>query len=215
MREKLDSGGWIRLHRQLLDNPVVMKDSDHLAVWIYILLSVQFEPKDVWFGGARTTLNPGQLTTGRKEMAQKLKVNENKIQRVLRYLESEQQIEQRTDRQCRLITVKNWSLYQKSEQRNEQRVNNGCTTSEQRVNTIYKERKNERRKEELPIVPLSGEDRPERWTDEEIQKRLSAGLKPYLEGDYAFYAGGGNWRVKTHVGWMDYGGSIIQNLTWK
>ena len=30
--------GWIKLHRELLDNPVVTKDNDYLAVWIYLLL---------------------------------------------------------------------------------------------------------------------------------------------------------------------------------
>ena len=58
--------------------------------------------------------------------------------------------------------------------------------------------------------------KPDRWTDEEIKKRLDAKLRPYLEGDRAYYAGDGKWRVCTHAGeWMDYSGSIIQNLTWK
>ena len=31
--------GWIKLHRKMLDNPIVCKDSDYLAVWIYLLLT--------------------------------------------------------------------------------------------------------------------------------------------------------------------------------
>lgn len=50
--------GWIKLHRKLLDNPVVTKDSDHLAVWIYLLLNATHREVDVLFGGKRITLKP-------------------------------------------------------------------------------------------------------------------------------------------------------------
>lgn len=127
--------GYIKLYRSILDNPVVFKDSDHFAVWCYLLLMATHNGCDVMFGGERIHLDPGQLTTGRKIIAQKTKVNESKVQRILKTFEIEQQIEQRTDRQCRLISILNWTKYQKSEQRNEQRVNNDWTTSEQRLNT--------------------------------------------------------------------------------
>ena len=127
--------GYIKLYRSILENPIVSKDSDHFAVWCYLLLMATHNGCDVMFGGERIHLEPGQLTTGRKIIAEKTKVNESKVQRILKSFESEQQIEQRTDRQCRLISILNWSKYQGSEQRNGQRVNNDWTTSEQRVNT--------------------------------------------------------------------------------
>ena len=136
--------GFIKLHRSLLDNPVVMKDSDHLAVWTYLLLQAAYsDGVSVIFGGKRLRLKPGQFTTGRKRIAAELHISESKVQRILKLFESEQQIEQRTDRQCRLISIVNWNKYQQSEQRNEQRVNNDRTTSEQRVNT--KEEREERK----------------------------------------------------------------------
>ena len=46
------NNGWIKLHRKLLDNPVVMKDSDHLAVWIYLLLNASHTEYPVLFGGS-------------------------------------------------------------------------------------------------------------------------------------------------------------------
>ena len=127
--------GHIALHRKVLENPVVCKDADHLAIWIYLLCKAVWKPTDVIFHGERITLSPGQLTTGRKAIAENLRISESKVQRVLKLFESEQQIEQRTDRQCRLITIVSWDKYQFSEQRVEQQVNNDRTTSEQRVNT--------------------------------------------------------------------------------
>ena len=140
--------GYIALHRKLFDNPVVCKDADHLAIWIWLLCHAVWQPTDIMFHGERITLQAGQLTTGRRVIASELKISESKVQRVLKCFESEQQIEQRTDRQCRLITIVSWADYQDTEQRNEQRVNNEWTTSEQRVNT-NKEYKNIRIKENI------------------------------------------------------------------
>ena len=144
--------GYVKLYRSIWDNPVVSKDADHIAVWVYLLTHATHDGTSVMFGGKRIRLKPGELTTGRKVLAREMQISESKVQRILKSFESEQQIEQRTDRQCRLISILNWNEYQQSEQRNEQRVNNDRTTSEQRVNT-KQECKNERMKEERGETP--------------------------------------------------------------
>jgi DNA-binding MarR family transcriptional regulator len=138
--------GYLKLHRKLRENPVVMKDAEHLAVWIWLLTEAVFAPTKVTFHGEQIVLQPGQLTTGRNKIASDLKISASKVQRILKRFESEHQIEQRTDRQCRLITIVSWDEYQMSEQRNEHQMNNERTTSEQRVNTKEenKEYKNKR-----------------------------------------------------------------------
>ena len=131
----MDNLGWILLHRKLLENPVVMKDADHLAIWIYLLLKASHQEHDIWFGKERITLEQGQLITGRKRIADDLRISESKVQRVLKLFESEHQIEQQVNSRNRLISIENWECYQKSEQQSEQQVNNKRTTSEQQVNT--------------------------------------------------------------------------------
>ena len=92
-------------------------------------------------------LKPGQLITGRKSIALALHIDESKVERILKSLKSEQQIEQQTSSKNRLISITNWEFYQQSEQQNEQQVNNKRTTSEQQVNTNknIKNDKNERK----------------------------------------------------------------------
>lgn len=138
--------GFLKLHRQTLDNPTVMKDADHLAIWIWLLMNAKFAPCDDSFGGKRITLQPGQFITGRKKISETLGVSESKVQRVLKCYESEHMIGQQTNRQGRLITILSWDKYQANEQSSEQQVNNKRTTSEQQVNTIKrkKEEKNKR-----------------------------------------------------------------------
>lgn len=153
-----DPIGFVKLHRKLLENPVVCKDADHLAIWIWLLLNAVWDSCDVTFKGERLTLKPGQLTTGRRKIASDLKISESKVQRVLKTFENEHQIEQRTDRQCRLISIVSWDKYQIGEQRFEQRVNNDRTTSEQRLNT-KKESKKEIKKELLSYADPEHEKR--------------------------------------------------------
>ncbi len=125
--------GWVKVHRKTLNNPVVCKDSDHLAIWIYLLLNANHEEIKVVFGGQKISLLPGQLLTSRNKISKDLKINASKVYRILNCFEIEQQIEQRTDRQQSLIVIDNWGLYQmENEQRKEQRVNNDRTTKQKK-----------------------------------------------------------------------------------
>ena len=127
--------GWVSLHRKMLDNPVVCKDSDYMAIWIYLLLNATHAEIPAMFKGQKIMLNPGQLITGRKAISDKLRVTESKVQRVLKCYESERQIEQQTGNKNRLITIKNWNMYQCSEQQIERQMYNQRTTNEQQMNT--------------------------------------------------------------------------------
>lgn len=126
--------GWIKLHRQILDNPIVCKDADYFAVWCYLLLNATHQNKDAVFAGKKIILHPGQLITGRKSIQEQFDINESKVQRILKFFENERQIEQQTCNRNRLISIINWNLYQDFEQQNEQPVNNERTTDEQPVN---------------------------------------------------------------------------------
>lgn len=143
--------GWIKLHRKALENPIVFKDADHVAVWIYLLLNATHKEKPAMFGGEKITLQPGQLITGRKSISEKIRVSESKIQRILSAFENEQQIEQQTGNKNRVVSILSWADYQEIEQQNEPQMNNNRTTNEQQVNTNKnvrnKELKNERSKD--------------------------------------------------------------------
>lgn len=121
------NNGWIKLHRKTLDNPIVMKDTDHFAVWMWLLLNATHSDHDTIYEGERLTLKAGQFITGRKIISKELKINESKIQRILKTFEIEQQIEQQTNPRCRLISILRWSDYQLDEQQSEQQLNNKRT----------------------------------------------------------------------------------------
>lgn len=129
------NNGWVCLHRKLLDNPVVMKDAEHLAVWIYLLLHATHEEYPAFFKGQKITLLPGQLITGRKAIAAELGISESKVRRVLDLFENDQQIDQQMTNKNRLITLKNWHEYQDTDQQTDQQLTNNRPTTDQQLTT--------------------------------------------------------------------------------
>lgn len=140
------NNGWVKLHRKMLDNPVVMKDADHLTVWIYLLLVATHKDLPTMYGGKKIILHPGQLVTGRKKISKATGVNESKVKRILNLFESDQQIDQRKERYGTLISINAWNEYQLCDQQNDQQVTNEWPTSDQRVTTIQED-KNKRTQE--------------------------------------------------------------------
>ena len=152
--------GYIKLHRKLLENPVVTKDAEHMAIWIYLLLKATHKETKAIVGGKEITLQPGQLITGRNRIASDLNINSSKVQRVLELFEKCENIEQQMNNQNRVITIRKWVDYQNSEQQ----LNNNRTTTEQQLNTnnnnknirmkeIYIEKKSiEKKRFEKPTI---------------------------------------------------------------
>ena len=134
--------GYIKLHRKVLDNPVVCKSAESLAIWIWLLLKASWKGGEVNFNGKTITLKPGQLPpVSRKTIAKELRVSESNIQRTLKRFESEHLIEQQTGSHSRLITIVSWEKYQTTEHQFEPQLNTNWTTTEHQLNTIEESKK--------------------------------------------------------------------------
>ena len=176
------NNGFVKIHRKMLDNPVVCKDNDYFRVWLYLLLDASHKGYSAIFNGKKIELKAGQLITGRKSIAEKCNISESKAQRILKSFEIEQQIEQQTGNKNRLITVLNWDKYQNSEQQIEQQVNIKRTSNEQQVNTNKnvkndKKVKNVNNNKAAPLVnpPFSGImlDKVNEWLQYKKERKQS------------------------------------------
>ena len=146
--------GWIKLHRKTLDNPIVMKDSAHFAVWAYLLLNATHAEKQAIFKGKRIVLQPGQLITGCISISDKLKLNESKVRRVLNDFQNDGQIDRQTSNKNSLISILNWGLYQKSGGQNDGKNDRQQTDNRQTKSQKVTTNKNVRMKETVYIIPL-------------------------------------------------------------
>lgn len=124
--------GWVKLHRKIWENPR-SSNSAWFHIFGYLLCHATHKSTQAVFGGQVITLSPGQLVTGRDVISKATKIHRSSVERVLKTLEIEQQIEQQTSTKNRLITIKNWEKYQgedDGEQQTEQQASNKRATSE-------------------------------------------------------------------------------------
>lgn len=156
------SNGWIKLYRKTLDNPIVMKDGDHLAIWIYLLLHVVYQPEDRLFGSERITLEPGQEVFTLTQISEDLGVSKSKCKRVLDEFVSETQVKRETSNKNTLISIVGWDKYQGDETQDETQVKHDRNASETQVKNlhIYKETKKGRNKENKADFSSIYEDAP-------------------------------------------------------
>lgn len=145
--------GWFKFHRKTFENPMIMKDADTLSVWVWLLGNATFEEKRALFGGTERKLKKGELVTTTKAIAKELKINESKVNRILKMLESEKQIERQTTSRNTLIYIVNWEKYQSDEKPNGKQMTNERQTNEEQ-GTIQQNNDNEN----TEIITASVED---------------------------------------------------------
>jgi len=126
----MSNQGWVKLHRKLLDNPILSR-GQHLQVWITLLLLANHKPNTIIVDNKRTTLSKGQVLTSRKVISKMTNVPETTIERILNYLENEHQIGQQKTNKYRIITILNYTTYQGMGTK----TDNRWTTKGQRVDT--------------------------------------------------------------------------------
>ena len=127
--------GWIKIHRKILDNPVVCKDSETFSIWLYLLLNATHQEIPAVFKGEKIILKKGQLITGILSISKKLKINKDKVQRTLKCFELDNQIAQETSNKNRLITILNWEEYQSNDNENDKQLINKCETTDKQLIT--------------------------------------------------------------------------------
>ena len=138
--------GYIKLHRKILENPVVCKDADYFAVWIYLLVNATHKEYQSIFKGEKITLQPGQLITGRYAIASQFSISDSKVKRILIGFENDRQIDRQRSNQNSLITILNWDTYQQCDRQDGQPMTDNCPTTDRQL-TTNKNVKNERIKD--------------------------------------------------------------------
>lgn len=128
--------GWWKFQRDWLQHPIINKDADYLRVWIELHNMAAYDnSRQVEWNGKVITLEAGQLTAGRLQLADATGVNVSKVYRILVRFKSEHLIEQQTSSQTSLISICSWAEEQQNEQQSEQQMNSKRTANEQQVNT--------------------------------------------------------------------------------
>lgn len=128
--------GWIKLYRKILENPLIEKPS-YLSLWVILLLKANHKDNPMIWNGKKILVKEGQFITSRNKLSIQSGIKESTIERILKYFEKEQQIEQQTNTKCRFITITNWKNYQKTDSP----TDNKQTASRQQADTNKNDKK--------------------------------------------------------------------------
>jgi len=180
--------GWIKLHRKL-KNSLVFDNPDLLKVWIWCLLKATHDDYIQMIGLQEVELEKGQFIFGRKVAANELKMSESKTYRLIKKLETMQNLNIKANNKYSIITIENWELYQfdenKNEQQFEQQMNNKRTTNEQQMNTNKNIKNNKNNKNNNNIYSESLIKKimsyPGKKTKDTRDKKLPQLIKKYGE----------------------------------
>lgn len=151
--EKQESNGWIKLHRKILENPIIKKPN-YLLLWITLLLKANHKETKMIWNNDIIIIREGQFITGRKVLAEETGIPESTIEDILNYLEKQQQIQQQKNNKYRLITIVNWETHQHSDTKS----NNKATTKQQLADTNKNDNKD--KNEEKDTTETSSIDIP-------------------------------------------------------
>ena len=206
--------GYIKLHRKLLENPIVLSgDCYLLQLWIYILLKVNHCDNSFLFNGEEITIHKGEGVFGLNQMVRDLaKVNDERCPkfrkfktiyyRRLKILEKLQNVKLKPTNKYTIISIINWDRYQENEtqlklKRNSTETQLKTNKNEENDKNIYTRKIFIENKEEILLE--ANKKYPDKNCKKAIEEFiLKTGAKDYKYKNYklAFY----NWVREDNYG---------------
>jgi hypothetical protein len=103
--------GFILVHRKLLHSSFYQR-SHYVHLWLHLLLKANHKGTKIIWNNTEIILQPGQFITGRKKLSSETGINENTIQFILSFFEKNNMIQQRNNRQNRIVSIVSWREFQ-------------------------------------------------------------------------------------------------------
>jgi len=105
--------GWIKLHRQIIENEFYFSERfTKQQAWIDLLLLATHRKRTVYIRGVEVKLKPGQLCYSQISLSERWKWNFKTVKKFLNSLENRKMVETKKTNITTIITIKNWYLYQ-------------------------------------------------------------------------------------------------------
>ena len=105
--------GWIKIHRQLQDNPLWTCESfTRGQAWIDLLLLASHKDTFFYKRGVKISLKRGQVGVSGKGLSERWGWSRTKVNKFLLELEKEHQIGQQKNNVTQIVTIVNYAKYQ-------------------------------------------------------------------------------------------------------
>ena len=142
--------GWVKLHRQMFSNKLWLSEKFTKAqAWVDLFANANHEDGSFWIRGIEVKIKRGQIGWSELTMTERWHWSKNRVRRFLKWLETEQQIEQQKYLYITtIITIINYNKYQETEQQTIQQKD-----SKRYINKNVKNDKNVKNREIVEQAP--------------------------------------------------------------
>lgn len=139
--------GWVKIHRKLLDNDYWLGEPfTRGQAWVDLLLITNFEDGHIRVAGKKIIIKRGQCGWSVLKLADRWKWSRGKVSRFLKELELEGQITRKTDTKTTVLTICNYSEFQKKASSDDttdgQQTDNKRTSNDTLIKKNKKNKKN-------------------------------------------------------------------------
>ncbi len=159
---------FIKLDRALL-NWRYAHDPNYVALWIHILLKVNYEPSEY----EDVKLDKGECITSVRGLAEATGLSDQKVRTILKHLNGEELTIKSTNRFTQ-IKVNKWAKYQCSDGESNKEINKRLTNDQQTINNRIRSKENKKlRNIYIDALPVYDTSNNTRMSSEEEKELLS------------------------------------------
>jgi len=162
--------GYIKLYRKIKENKYWLEPRkfSKLEAWIDLLLRASFKDKALVMGDVALSLQAGQLVTSQVKLALSWSWNRETVNKYLKRLKLDKQIDYKTSNKFTLITISNWDTYQNPPDKNQQQNRQPNRQQNSIKTSIINNEKNEKNIKHLLIMKTQFLELSQRYKNDKI-----------------------------------------------
>jgi len=169
--------GWVKLHRNLLDNAIwTTSSSEQKVILITILCLANHEEKQWQWKGQKFVCKPGQFITSSTNLANKSGCSRQNVRTALSKFKKYDFLTYESTKTGILVTIVNWDKYQCYQETVNQDANQDLTKSQPTPNQDLTTNKNDKKDKNIKNIYLH-------WNSKNIvvHKKLSDSIQKEIE----------------------------------
>jgi hypothetical protein len=137
--------GWIKLHRQIMDNPLYFSEPfSRTQAWIDLLLLANHKENYFFKRGIKVTVSIGQVGYDIDSLSKRWQWSRGKVERFILHLEKEGNVVRQKNNVSTLISISKYKEYQSDSKAND-KPNGHQTGNQTDTNKNEKNEKNEKK----------------------------------------------------------------------
>lgn len=110
-----DCIGWIKLHRQIVENELYFTERfSKMQAWIDLLLLANHKQRTIFIRGVEIQLNTGELAYSMQSLGKRWKWNKRTVKGFLNWLENRQMIHTKISNVTTIVSILKYADYQES-----------------------------------------------------------------------------------------------------